>query len=101
MERITESNLEALVARINDATGSPSEPYTKQPDGRYLAQIGNYHLDIAYGGYALDRMVNEGGGVSVIIGRGTKRELWDKMHAFLRGFETAREGRPQAGGGAP
>lgn len=93
MERITESNLKALVLRINEATGSPVEPYTKQPGGRYKARIGNYHLDIAYGGYALDRMVNDGGGVSVIIGRGTKRELWDKMHAFLRGYETAQESR--------
>ena len=93
MERITESNLKALVLRINEATGSPVETYTKQPDGTYKAQVGNYHLDFAYGGVALDRMFNEGGGVSVIIGRGTKRELWDKMHAFLRGFETASEGR--------
>jgi len=92
-ERITESNLKALVRRINEATGSPLEPYTKQPDGTYKAGIGNYHLDIAYGGYALDRMVNDGGGASVIIGRGTKRELWDKMHAFLRGYETAQEAR--------
>lgn len=93
MERITESNLKALVLRINEATHSPVDAYVKQQDGRYKAQIGNYHLDIAYGGYALDRMVNEGGGVTVVIGRGTKRELWDKMHAFLRGFETAQEGR--------
>lgn len=50
-ERITESNLKALVRRINEATGAAIEPYTKQADGRYKANIGNYHLDIAYGGY--------------------------------------------------
>ena len=87
MERITESNLKALVRRINEATGAAIEPYTKQPDGKYKANIGNYHLDIAYGGYALDRMVNDGGGVTVVISRGTKRELWDRMHAYLAGLE--------------
>jgi len=87
MERITVSNLEAVVRRINQATNSPADPYMKRGD-KYVAQVGCYHLSGAYGGYALHQMVNEGGGVrDVFGGHIAKRDLWERMHAFLRGVE--------------
>lgn len=84
MNRITEKQLKALVDRINEATGSPMLPYE---NGK--AQVGNYHLSFAYGGVNLERMHNEGGGVSCPLGLGhrPKRELWDQMHAFLAGID--------------
>lgn len=92
-QRISEKQLKALVDRINAATGSPMKGYVKQLDGRYKAQIGHYHLDINIGGTALERIVNEGGGVTQVLHRGTKSDLWDRAQAFLKGFETAQEGR--------
>ena len=87
MNRITVSNLEAVVARINRVMGTPSEPYTRNGD-KFTANIGNYHLSGAYGGYALHRMHNDGGGVQTIIGGySPKRELYEKMHVFLTGVE--------------
>lgn len=88
MERITLQNLEAVVKHINIMTNSPLESYTKK-DGKYVANIGNYHLDGAYGGYALRRMVNEDGGISDVlrVGYATKRELYNAMHAFIAGLE--------------
>jgi hypothetical protein len=85
MTRITEKQLQALCDRINRATGSPMQPWV---DGK--AQIGNYHISFAYGGVNLERMHNEGGGVSCPIGMGhvPKRELWDRMQAYLSGLET-------------
>ena len=87
MERITQSDLECLVDRINKATGSPATPYTRDGDKAH-ANIGNYHLDYAYGGVKLHHMDNERGGVETIStgGFGTKRELYNWMGAFLAGL---------------
>lgn len=88
MERITQKDLEYLVKRINEATNSPLEPYTKDADGNFATNIDNYHLDYAYGGAKLIRMCNLGGGISTIStgGYGTKRELYHWMTAFLAGI---------------
>lgn len=81
--RITQSDLENLVDRINKATESPTEPYTDR-----TANIGNYHLSYAYGGVKLHRMDNDRGGVRTVStgGYGTKRELYGWMDAFLSGI---------------
>ena len=83
--------LEAIVARINTATGSPSEPYTKTADGHYKANVGNYHLSSAYGGYALHKMANEDGGVHDIFGgHMPKSVLAHLMRAYLAGITSQR-----------
>lgn len=89
MSRITQKDLECLVERINKATGSPVATCTKQTNKQYVWNIGNYHLDYAYGGVKLVRTCNEGGGISNIStgGFGTKRELYNWMQAFLVGHE--------------
>lgn len=90
MNTITKHDLEAVVERINRATNSPLDSYTKTDTGHYKANPGNYHLNWAYGGVCLARMSNEGGGIqSVLPGFVSKRELYGKMQAFLRGIETA------------
>lgn len=97
MERITQKDLEYLVKRINEVTDSPTEPYTRNEkeddrEGRinvgFTANIGNYHLDYAYGGVKLVRMVNDGGGIEEISrdGFGTKRQLYSWLQAFLAGL---------------
>lgn len=89
--RITIANLEAVVDRINRATGSPSSPWRREGD-RNRANIGNYHLSHAYGGVCLHRMCNESGGVTTPLGLGhvPKRELYEQLHAFVRGIEIAK-----------
>lgn len=88
MERITEKHLQAVVDRINTATKSPMQPYVKNADGRYVAQIGNYHLSHAYGGVSLHRMHNEGGSIEDVFGCGhvAKRELYNRLYAFMAGL---------------
>ena len=94
MNRITQKDLEYLVKRINEVTDSPLSSYTRngkkgKREVGFTANIGNYHLDYAYGGVKLGRMVSEGGGVTNIsdMGFGTKRELYNWMRAFLAGLE--------------
>ena len=97
MERITQKDLEYLVKRINEVSGSPMEYCVKSSglNGTQINQpfksfVGHYHLDYAYGGVKLVRTTNEGGGITEISrdGFGTKRELYNWMRAFLAGYAT-------------
>jgi len=83
-----EKQLQSIVDRINTVTKSPATSWTRNGD-KYTANIGNYHLSFAYGGVELDRMVNVGGGVTCPLGSGhvTKRELANRLYAFLAGLE--------------
>ena len=91
MNRITDKDLQGTVDYLNRLTDSPNTPYTRTGD-KLQANIGNYHLSHAYGGVKLHRMVNEGGGVREPISTGytTKRDLYNQMHAFIRGLESAK-----------
>ena len=85
MERITLKDLQELTDRINNIKGTPLKPWEKT-DGKYTANIGNYHLDGAYGGYALHQMMTTGGGIRDIFGgHMRKRELYNRMQAFICG----------------
>ena len=92
MHRITQNNLEALCEAINRAAGTPLTNYTKHPDGTIAPNAHNYHLDGAYGGWGLCQMCEEGTGVRDIIGgHMPKRELYDRMQAFLAGLRAAKD----------
>ena len=90
MQRMTESQLNAVVTRLNQLTHSPEQSWTQQPNGTLKANVGNYHLYHAYGSVSLVRMHNESGGVESIIGLGTKRELYAQLQAYIAGIQEGR-----------
>lgn len=85
MDRITEKQLYARIKYLNELTGNPVDSY-KMVNSHYHAQIGNYHLDIAYGGYALNQMYNDNGGVTQVIMRCSKRELYNQINRLIDGI---------------
>ena len=93
MNTITKAELQATVDRNNRMTNSPIDMYNRTEDengkGIYKANIGNYHLSGAYGGYSLHRMDTDGGGITDVLGCGhlAKRDLYDRMQSFIRGLE--------------
>ena len=90
MRSILTKDLQAVVDRINYITGNAPLPYKPIKDGKFKANIGCYHLDWAYGGVALHQIMSKGGGVNDIFGgHYTKRELYNRMHAWLTGYFTA------------
>lgn len=91
--RTTRKQLEGLANRINAVTGSPLESYVKRGD-KWHACPGNFHIDGAYGGYALHRMSGTGGGVEDIsqVGHVRAGELWTVMQAILRGIQIGMKG---------
>ena len=88
MQRITQKDLEQLVRELNQATGNAIEPYSKQADGTYKANPGNYHLYWAQGGVALNRFGESRTGTRRIShdGCGTKRQLYTFLTGFLDRF---------------
>lgn len=91
-DRITARDLEAVCQRINRmVNGAEVDPWTRDESRvpKTRANVDAYYIDGAYGGVSLFRMVNESGGVSDVFGCGhmPKRELYDRMQAFLRGLE--------------
>jgi hypothetical protein len=95
-DRISNRDLEAVCERINRVFGYQDTPlWSHRPndDGtrQVVATVGQFYIDGAYGGVSLDRMVNEGGGVTDVFrcGHVSKRELYGRMHAFLDGIDLA------------
>lgn len=90
MNRTTIGTLRTLVEYLNQETGHATEAYTKQADGTYKPNAGNYHLYMAYGAYGLDQMCDTGTGVNTIFHLTTKKELEAQIRAYRRGIEVAK-----------
>ena len=87
--RINERDLNIVINRLNEITGNPTVPHSKDDNGIFRSNIGNYHLDCAYGGYALHQIASKGGAVNDIFGwYYPKRELYNLVHAYIAGIET-------------
>lgn len=94
MKRVTEKDLENIVARINELTGSPDRMLAERAaDGSMRYNVGNYHLANEYGGVRLERVANEKGGVQDAFNQGymTRRELRNCMWAWIEGRHTGKE----------
>jgi hypothetical protein len=83
--RVSIQQLKDLCTYINELKGTPIKPYDRI-EGQFKANIGNYHLYQAYGAVGLHKMCNEGGGITEILSLSTKKELYDKMHAYIKGI---------------
>ena len=90
------SDLNAQVALINRAMGTPTEPY-KLVGGKYIPQAGCYHLEGAYGGHKLVQMSSKDGssGTSDALNTGfvSKRELYNAMFTFRAGIDAGQSKR--------
>jgi hypothetical protein len=89
--RITQNILETRVELLNQTTGNPLETY-RRIDGKLVAQMGNYHISGAYGGWKLHQIVNEQGGCRDVLYSGyvSKRELYALICAYHNGYDKRR-----------
>ena len=94
-ERIRERDLEAVCRRINYAVNGDAdlEPY-ERVNGTFRQVPNVYTISYAYGGAALHRNCDvdangESHGVHDVFGyHMPKRDLYERMQAFLRGIDT-------------
>ena len=84
--RITKKTLLARIEVLNTTFGYPLEPYTRSDSGGFITNANTYTLDCAYGGYRLAQNCN-GGGERDITPRGSARETYDSINAFIYGAE--------------
>jgi len=89
-KRITNADLEFVVRQINEALGQPTEPYTRDENGKFQSVAGVYTLGGAYGGVRLERIANSGGGVHTITHYDTKRNTYNAMRSMLAGIYAAQ-----------
>lgn len=68
--------------RLNQLTGNPKEPWVRTDEG-FKAQVGNFHLDRAYGGVQLVRMVNTSGGDTNMSSRVSESQMLEILSTLL------------------
>jgi hypothetical protein len=97
-ERITKTDLQNLINRLNIITGSPADTLVPRADGSYMHNVGNYHVSRAYGRSALHRVVNEAGGCTDVLGAGhiPNRDLYQRIDAYMRGMADAKRNSDKA-----
>ena len=88
--RVTKKMLENKVDHLNEITNSPRKYFTSGGCIKYgIINIGHFCISGAYGGYELQRVYNEGGGVTTPLNTGhiPKKELYNLISAFVSGIE--------------
>ena len=74
--RISMTQLEELVYRLNTDKGYAVKPYGTNSNGEFVANVGTYYVDQAYGAYRLEQICNTSGGARNVGMRGTKKEVY-------------------------
>jgi ribulose 1,5-bisphosphate carboxylase large subunit-like protein len=77
--------MDAKLHRLNTLLARPVDTYAAPG----AANIGNIHLGNAHGGWYLEVIANEGGGVHVMLDgqRHTAREMYDILSAMIVAIE--------------
>lgn len=92
MNRITQRDLDHAVKVLNVQLGRPAEPWVRENDGTYAAQIGNIHLSGAYGGWQVHEMVGPGGGIRALTsGYESKRTVYGQLNAMIAALRSAED----------
>ena len=94
--RYTQRDLDGAVRGLNLLAGFTAEEadaplYTMDERLNSTAMVGRYTLQGAYGGWQLQQVINEGGGVRAITyGYLSKREVYHLIHAYREGMAAGR-----------
>ena len=89
MQRITNAHLQSMCDTINRLTGSPMTYLNEYNQ----INVGHYHISGAYGGVNLAQVVNSNVGERDVVSCGhiSKRDLYDRMYAYIRGIEDTKK----------
>lgn len=93
--RYTMADLNGAVRGLNLMAGFTADeaeaPLYTRDGANNRAMVGRYTLQGAYGGWQLQQIVNEGGGVRAITsGYLSKREVYNLIHAYREGMAAGR-----------
>ena len=86
--RISLKELENEVRILNNLMKVRIEKYLPyKKDNKLISNIGHYYIGMAYGGYRLEKIVNESGGCSDISNRWTKKEIYTIVNSMVNGIK--------------
>lgn len=85
--------IEIAIERLNRLSGNSLTYMREDSIGKRFIVEGHYHLDCAYGGYKLVQTDNNAGGIRTISNNGytTKRDLYNQIQMYIKGYESALE----------
>lgn len=92
MKRITDKILQAKIDALNQLTGNPPNPYTRnQETGKLTANVGSHYLAHGFRGVNVYRLANNAGGVTTPLGNHDRprRELADALDNYAAGYRAA------------
>ena len=80
--------LENLVKHLNKLTNSPEKYGQRIESGEFIINIGHYHIQTHINGLSLLCTISTSGNVTDVFGLVcTKRELFNLIHAYIKGIE--------------
>ena len=92
MKRITDKILNAKIDHLNQLTGSPANPYTRnQETGKLTANIGAHFLALGFKGVNVYKLANDAGGVVTPLGNHDRprRQLANDIDQYAAGYRAA------------
>ena len=85
--RVGMKDLELQTAVINGLKGSPVKYSANKEGEKFKANIGHRYILASHNHYALACVINESGGVSVRFGSKNKRDLFNKLDAYITALD--------------
>ena len=88
--RVSMKDLELQAAAINGLKGSPAKYNASAEGEKFKANIGHRYIFAGHNHYSLARIINENGGISCCFGSKTKRDLYNKLDAYITALDEER-----------
>ena len=87
--RVTKKDLQNKIDYLNELTDNNKKPYEFGKGWKR----GTYLLSGAYGGYKLEQVVNDGGGVRDVLYTGftTKKDLYKNVCSYVNGLYDSKK----------
>jgi hypothetical protein len=82
-QRITKAMLKKRLDILNDVFEYDRDPYARDEQGNIKGNHGTFVIDSAYGGHRLSQMFGYGTGERDLSPRGTARETYDIINAWI------------------
>jgi hypothetical protein len=89
MAQVTDADLENAIERLNKISDMPVTPFSRDRTGKFVPNVGNYHLYQAYGSSALHQMHKSGdSSTDIIFHLTTRDELLAQIQSRTDGVYT-------------
>ncbi len=85
---MTEKKLNLLIRELNKRTKNPQIHWNKETK---KLNAGNFYFSKQLGGYRLEQVCESGGARDISPFRGSKKELFEYIHALLKGMDILEE----------